>query len=175
MEAESTSNGRASSNNSCRLQRRLMALPRQQWTLDADHELTAHISTMTSLSDVAQLSDCLTKMAEHMASLAAHEQLELLDGLLATPALHTLYAVTGSALQQLGQGLQQYLQQGQLPAALTVYAVEACKALCHVLSTIHKYALAQPSAQQQMKLRHTFSTVMCSTGKGNSQADQGRG
>jgi hypothetical protein len=41
--------------------------------------------------------------------------------------------VLGTVLQQLAEGVQQYLQQGQLPAALTVQAVEACSALCSVM------------------------------------------
>jgi hypothetical protein len=136
MDAESSS-----ASSSTKLQRRLMALPRGHWTLAADKELIAHLSTVRSLPGIAQLSDCLTKMAQHMSrSLQADELDDLLAGLNeASSTLQQLYTVTGSVLQQLAQCLQQYLQQGQLPAALTAYAVEACNALCLALISIHNY------------------------------------
>jgi hypothetical protein len=166
MEEASSSDARTSSNSnnsSIKLQRRLMALPRRQWTLDVDHELISYVSTMTSLSDVAQLSDCLKRLAERMIFLQTEEQRGLLARLLVTSVLQHFYKVTSCVLQQFAQHLQQYMQQGQLPAALTVYAVEACNALCVALSTIHQYA-NKPQMAVQNEARKQFCALMHSTG-----------
>jgi hypothetical protein len=165
MDDASSSDGRAgsSSSSSSKLQRRLMALPRRHWTLDADYELIRHISPMTSLSDVAPLSDCLKRMAEHTVFLQREEQHILCAKLLNTAVLQHLYKVTSCVLQQVAQHLQQFMQQGQLPAALTVHAVEACNALCVALGTIHQYA-KNPGIEVQLEVRKQLCALMHSTG-----------
>jgi hypothetical protein len=75
MAANSSS---SNASNSTKLQRRLMALPRKQWGLSADFELLSHLSTAHSLPDMAQLSCCLIKMAEHVRSLRRDERLDFL-------------------------------------------------------------------------------------------------
>jgi hypothetical protein len=113
------------------------------------------------LSDIAQLSDCLTKMAQHKRLLRTDELDDLLAGLTdASSTLQQLYTVTGSILQQLAQGLQQYPQQGQLPAALTV---EACNALCFALISIHNYCSGRGEAGRP-ETWHAFGSVMGYTG-----------
>jgi hypothetical protein len=94
-------------------------------------------------------------MAEHMSSLpvnvgpasvsslTADGQYKLLNLMLARVSsapgqlqqtlFQQLCTASGAVLQQLSQGLQQYMQQGQLPAGLTEQTVEACWALCSVL------------------------------------------
>jgi hypothetical protein len=137
-----------------------MALPRRQWNTDIDFELISHISTTLDSSDVALLSDCLTKMAEHVWALPGDEQHIMLAGLLAKPStMQELCSATSSVLQQLSEGVQQYLQQGQLPTALTANAVEGCNALCLTLSNILDY-----SAKAPVNERHRFAAVLCSTG-----------
>jgi hypothetical protein len=75
-------------------------------------------------------------MAEHVSEASFKDQKDLV----ATMAVYGDYSILckllGSTLQQLGDSVQQHLQQGQLPAALTVRAVEACHALCLVLTSL---------------------------------------
>jgi hypothetical protein len=150
-----------------------MALPRRQWTLSTDYEIVSHLSTANRLSDVAQLSDCLVKMAEHIWTLRADEQHNQLAGLLQTStSLQQLYTVTGSALQQLANCLQAYLQQGQLPAALPAYAVEACTALCLAMRCVHSYSFQKPVEVQHELCRKCIAAMRtCAAQVGTSAAN----
>jgi hypothetical protein len=58
---------------------------------------------------------------------------ELITGLTVLHGYTLLCSVLQFALQQLAEGVQQYLQQGQLPAALTERVLDACYALCSAL------------------------------------------
>jgi hypothetical protein len=160
-----------SSSSSTKLQRRLMALPRRQWSTDIDLELISHVSATNDLSDVAQLSDCLTKMAEHMRALPAHEQPAMLAGLLETPSqMQELCSATAFALQQLSEGVQQYQQQGQLPAAaaLTAHAVDGCNALCMTLISVLDFSAKPPIDVPFIQRRHRFKAIVQNTGRHNS-------
>jgi hypothetical protein len=68
-------------------------------------------------------------MAEHVEEMHFNERIEFLKAVSSDAGCSGLCKMVGSALQQLGDGVQQHLQQGQLPAALTVRAVEACDVL----------------------------------------------
>jgi hypothetical protein len=142
-----------------RLRSRLLSLPRSRWTLHNSYEVISMAGASRNLYILDQLSECLARVAdlplEHIHSMTSTEQQQqLLDGLLhntdGTPALFRhLCTAVAAALQQLAQGLQQYMQQGQLPAALTVHAVEGISALCYMLGLVSSFGYAAPPAQRQ--------------------------
>jgi hypothetical protein len=159
----SNSNSSFGSSSTKQLHRRLRGLGQRQWTLNADCELIAHISRCSALEVLDELSNCIVRMAEHIASPQAEEASELLQlTCSARVVFRQLYAALGAALQQLAEGAQQYLQQGQLPAALTVRAVEACNALCLVLC--HAQSHSGDLKEQPSHVRRARCQVLHDTG-----------
>jgi hypothetical protein len=109
-------------------------------------------------------------MAQHMQALPAHDQLAMLEAL---PTLQQLYTVTGSVLRQLSEGLQQYQQQGQLPAALTAHAVDGCNALCMTLTSVLELSVQQPGGMPfNHQMLRSFKAAMRGTGKHSSSRYQ---
>jgi hypothetical protein len=176
------------------LQRRLRGLGPRQWTLQSSSDLLAHLSSNLSLAALDELSDCIIRMAEHMSSLLASVgrlSMSSLTGdgpyklltMLLTRASNAsrqlqptlwqqLCTAAGAALQQLGQGLQQYMQQGQLPAALTERAVEACWALCVVLSCCYSLAWKVDPGQRSSVFQDLRQVVQSSGTTASSQEDE---
>jgi hypothetical protein len=125
-----------------KLQRRLMSLPRKKWDSMTSFLVIVHTETGRSLATLDQLSDCLARAAEHLRSLDPSEQDMMVQQIFSceqhSPTVFShLCSGAGFALQQLAEGMQQYLQQGQLPAALTVHAVEACCSLLYMLALVY--------------------------------------
>jgi hypothetical protein len=135
---EHNSNGTSISTSTAaskQLQRRLSGLGRSHWNTETDVELLAHLfsAQVCNLTHLDILSDCIMRMAEHGSGVQGSDKNMLVNSMVVCQGYSILCKVLGSALQQLAEGVQQYLQQEQLPAALTVRAVEACYALCFVL------------------------------------------
>jgi hypothetical protein len=114
------------------LQRRLNGIGRPHWSVATDVDLVQHLACTCGLVDFDILCDCILRMAAHVLQLSSSKKMEFI-GPSILEGQSPLYTAVAAALQQLGQGLQQYMQQGQLPAALTERAVEACWALCSLL------------------------------------------
>jgi hypothetical protein len=78
-------------------------------------------------------------MAAHVRDLNENEKAVHYTFMTRCEVYRVLCRVLGSALQQLGDGVQQYLLQGQLPAALTVRVIGTCHDLCYVLSQVSEW------------------------------------
>jgi hypothetical protein len=141
MPASAQGSSGGSTNDIAKLQRRVMGLPRSQWSLSIDYQVIIHAGTARSLAALDELSDCLARVADHFQLLAAGEASRMPWEMVSydvsnPPVLARLCNALGFCLQQLAEGVQQYLQQGQLPAALTVRAVQSCRALLYVLARV---------------------------------------
>jgi hypothetical protein len=122
--------------SSKQLHRRLNGLGRTQWSFKADFDLLTHLGSINSTDSLLHLdilSDCIFRMAEHVNSITDSNELkELMDAMLLHYNYLALCKTLAWALQQLAEGVQQYLQQGQLPAALTERALDALHELCQL-------------------------------------------
>jgi hypothetical protein len=133
------------------LQRRLNGLGPMQWGAKTDMELLTHLFSADSLLHFDILSDCINRMAEHVIQARRNVQKELF--LCMTRGYAVLCKVSTFALQQLAESVQQYLQQGQLPAALTERAFEACYSLCTVLKCVLRWFIqAKESWEDQAEI-----------------------
>jgi hypothetical protein len=125
----------ATATASRQLLRRLNGIGQPHWSVSKDIELVQHLGDAHDLLDLDVLSDCILRMTEHVHGLGGRSSSwePFVAKALITDQT-PLYTAVAAVLQQLGQGLQQYMQQGQLPAALTERAVDACWALCSLLT-----------------------------------------
>jgi hypothetical protein len=146
------------------LVRRLNGIGRPHWSVTTDKELVRHLSVAHTLPDLDILSECIVRMAEHIQGAGVRPKREFFSSYMVQNGGYLeLCTVVGAALQQLAQGVQQQLQQGQLPAALTQRAVEACCALCAVLTWVCGFALKQH--HDDLGLRNLFHGTNSSTGE----------
>jgi hypothetical protein len=147
------------------LQRRLNGLGRPQWSTKTDLELLFHLNSACSLLHLDMLSGCIAKMAEHVHEARQRDKQDIFENMTKNQAqgYAVLCRVLGCALQQLAEGVQQYLQQGQLPAALTERAVAACCALCAVLARIcdwHIHAKLDIQSASQILRRLCYESAV---------------
>jgi hypothetical protein len=121
------------------LHRRLNGLGRSHWSFTADYELVSHLKSIDSTDSMLHLdilSDCIFRMAEHVHKALPSKTAEAADCMVSNDGYLMLCTVLGVALQQLAEGVRKFLQQGQLPAALTERATDACSALCFAFNCI---------------------------------------
>jgi hypothetical protein len=124
------------------LQRRINGLGQRQWSVDAYVELLVHLYNVDSLLHLDILSDCIIRMAEHADKGRLPDTRKLFDYITASTGYNSLCRVARVALQQLAEGVQQYLQQGQLPAVLTERALDASYALWSMLTCISRWLVS---------------------------------
>jgi hypothetical protein len=164
--SSSSSNSSASA-ASRQLVRRLNGIGRPHWSVATDIELVRHLSADHTLPDLDLLSECIVRMEEHIQGAGLRAKREFFGSYVLQPAGYTeLCNAVGSALQQLAQGVQQQLQQGQLPAALTQRAVEACCALCAVLTWLCSYTVKHEAVgDDEAMVRQWLHGFNCTTGE----------
>jgi hypothetical protein len=137
-----------------------------RWSVKTDFELLTHLNNASSLLQLDILSDCMVKMAEHVYRASPSEQQELLNGMSRLNGYSILCKVLGCALQQLAESVQRYLQQGQLPAALTERALSASYALCFVFGSacIWCQYIKHPEASSEQRDRQFYHNVAVTEG-----------
>jgi hypothetical protein len=165
--SSSSSSSAAVAATSRQLVRRLSGIGRAHWIIATDIGLVRHLSAAHTLPDLDILSECIVRMAEHFRGASVRAQREFFSQYSAQFAARTdLCTAAGAALQQLAQGLSQYMQQGQLPATLTQRAVEACCALCCMLSSVCRYASEHLiRGDDYAALRQWYHGSHCTTGE----------
>jgi hypothetical protein len=174
--SSSSSSNSISTSASKHLQQRLSGLRRSQWSTETDVALLVHLGIAHSSPHLDILSDCVPRMAEHVRELNGRERGALYTFMTEAQGYRILCRVLGSALQQLAEGVQQYLQQGQLPAALTVHVLSTCCDLCDMLSEVLDWALAiatqlkQVNERADQALRQLFYTAESEEGAQHLQS-----
>jgi hypothetical protein len=162
--SSSNSSSTPSAAASRQLVRRLNGIGRPYWSVTTDKELVRHLSVAHTLPDLDILSDCIARMAEHIQGAGVRPKREFFCSYIVQSGGYLELCITvDSALQQLAQGLQQQLQHGQLPAALTQRAVEACCALCAVLTWVCGFAFKHHN--DDMALRSQFHGINSTSGE----------
>jgi hypothetical protein len=146
-----------SSSSSKQLQRRLRGLGPKRWDFQADRDLLAHLATTRSLGSLDELSDCISRATEHIFQISEGTNRQKLSDLMQNhlmPLLQLLFTALGPALQQLGDGLQQYSSSGQLPAAVTDQALDAVNCMCQLLGVFYQLTRTPYTAQQEQIQSH---------------------
>jgi hypothetical protein len=115
------------------LSRRLNGLGPKQWNVQADQDLLdgslQYFKEVCSEWGLDVFSSHFSRMARHICDICDNEgmkQKSMMTSQLFTPLAHVLK----HGLRQLGDGLQQYLTSGQLPAHLTVPFLHSIGDLC---------------------------------------------